>query len=42
MKYQVKVNGKVVNAYDFEWNDDISLWQAIVLCVLLPFFKDED
>lgn len=29
MKYQVKVNGKVVNAYDFEWNDDISLWQAI-------------
>ena len=29
MKYQVKVNGKVVNAYDFEWNEAIRLWQAI-------------
>lgn len=29
MKYQVKVNDKVVNAYDFEWNEEIRLWQAI-------------
>lgn len=29
MKYQVKVNGKVVNAYDFEWIEAERLWQAI-------------
>lgn len=29
MKYQVKVNGKVVNAYDFSYNEEIRLWQAI-------------
>jgi len=29
MKYQVKVNGKTVNAYDFEWDEDVRLWQAI-------------
>lgn len=29
MKYQVKVNGKVVNAYDFSYGEAIRLWQAI-------------
>lgn len=28
-KYDVKVNGKVVNAWAFGWDEDIRLWQAI-------------
>lgn len=29
MKYDVKVNGKKVNAWAFEWNEAIRLWQAL-------------
>lgn len=29
MKYDVRVNGKLVNAWAFEWNEEIRLWQAI-------------
>ena len=28
-KYDVKVNGKVVNAWAFGWDEDVRLWQAI-------------
>lgn len=28
-KYDVKVNGKAVNAWAFGWDEDIRLWQAI-------------
>lgn len=28
-KYDVKINGKLVNAWAFKWTDVIRLWQAI-------------
>ena len=28
-KYDVKINGKLVNAWAFEWTEVIRLWQAI-------------